>query len=135
MFELKKINQLALMLIFVFFLSGCENSSIIVKLKALDQRIGQELEKLEKGQPAEILKVEEVKKTEPVQLILNGETKAKIDDWLKAQSLNRYGDAEGTVYAGGTPLFDETTGEAIDRYEYILKNHPDLPADLNQKNE
>jgi len=28
---------------------------------------------------------------------------------------------------GGAPLFDEKTGQSIDKYEYILKNHPDRP--------
>ena len=30
-----------------------------------------------------------------------------------------------TVYSGGTPLFNEMTGRSTDRYDYILKNHPD----------
>merc|ERR1719261_513937 len=28
---------------------------------------------------------------------------------------------------GGTPLFDETTGESTDRYEYLKKKFPNLP--------
>jgi len=31
------------------------------------------------------------------------------------------------MYMGGSPLFDETTGEMIDRYEYLLKKFPDIP--------
>jgi hypothetical protein len=40
--------------------------------------------------------------------------------------LNEYGDPKDTMYAGGTPLFNEMTGETVDRYEYILKQHPEL---------
>lgn len=52
-----------------------------------------------------------------------------IDAWLTqhADSLNRYGDPKNTVYAGGTPLFNEATGQRIDRYDYIVSKHPDRP--------
>jgi hypothetical protein len=52
-----------------------------------------------------------------------------IDAWLAAHadSLNQYGDPIGTMYTGGTPLFDETTGATIDRYTYIVRKHPDVP--------
>ncbi len=53
-------------------------------------------------------------------------TKARIDRWIKEKKLNRYGDPKETVYAGGTPLFDERTGRTRDRYEYILERHPEL---------
>ena len=49
----------------------------------------------------------------------------QIDVWIKANDLNRYGDRKDIVYSGGTPLFDESTGSSIDRYDYILKNHKD----------
>jgi len=51
----------------------------------------------------------------------------QIEDWIKQNNLNRYGDPIDFVYAGGTPLFNEQTGQTIDRYEYILENHPDKP--------
>jgi len=41
--------------------------------------------------------------------------------------LNEYGEPADTLYAGGTPLFDESTGTTMDRYDYIKKNHPDAP--------
>lgn len=47
-----------------------------------------------------------------------------VDGWLKSQNLDRYGSKEGTMYAGGTPLFDERTGETTDRMEFVLKQHP-----------
>lgn len=55
------------------------------------------------------------------------EGKQQIEAWVVKNNLNQYGDPKDTVYIGGTPLFDETTGESIDRYEYIIKNHPDKP--------
>ena len=53
--------------------------------------------------------------------------KAKIEKWIVDEQLNEYGEPADTLYAGGTPLFDEATGEKIDRYEYIKRNHPDEP--------
>lgn len=53
--------------------------------------------------------------------------KAKIEDWIERNDLNRYGDSKDRIYRGGTPLFNEGTGESLDRYKYILKNHPDRP--------
>jgi hypothetical protein len=54
---------------------------------------------------------------------------ARIDAWLEANSdsLNQYGDPEETMYAGGTPLFDERTGQPVSKYEYIVRQHPDRP--------
>jgi len=50
-----------------------------------------------------------------------------IGAWIIEQGLNQYGDPKDTVYMGGTPLFDERTGQSIDKYEYILRNHPLRP--------
>ncbi|MGI5861708.1 MAG: hypothetical protein ACOX6T_06575 [Myxococcales bacterium] len=49
---------------------------------------------------------------------------ACVDRWLKERNLNQYGDPEGTMYAGGTPLFDEATGERTDRLEHVFSKHP-----------
>lgn len=57
----------------------------------------------------------------------SGTEKQKIDVWIKENDLNQYGDPKNIFYTGGTPLFDEKTGRSIDKYEYILKNHPDQP--------
>ncbi|NUP98983.1 MAG: hypothetical protein HUU35_03900 [Armatimonadetes bacterium] len=54
------------------------------------------------------------------------ELRAHIDRWIREGGYNEYGDAMGTVYAGGTPLFDEHTGQRVDRYQYILSRHPEL---------
>lgn len=50
---------------------------------------------------------------------------ACLDKWLKANKLDKYGHAEGTMYAGGTPLFDERTGERRDRLEYVYERKPE----------
>ncbi len=60
-------------------------------------------------------------------LTITEEEKAKIDRWIIENNLNQYGDPKNRIYTGGTPLFNEATGETIDRYEYILKNHPNRP--------
>ncbi len=53
-------------------------------------------------------------------------TKRKIDEWIRREGRNEYGDPRDTVYAGGNPLFDERSAQLKDRYEYILKKHPEL---------
>jgi hypothetical protein len=57
---------------------------------------------------------------------IDDETKRRIDRWIKEKNLNQYGDPKDRMYAGGTPLFNEATGQATDRYEYILSRHPEL---------
>ena len=59
---------------------------------------------------------------------VDADTRGRIDRWLAEKHLNQYGDAPGTHYTGGTPLFNEHTGERKDRYEYILGKHPELKA-------
>jgi hypothetical protein len=49
-----------------------------------------------------------------------------LDQQLAARGLNEFGDPPGTMYAGGTPLFDEASGKRVDRKEYVLRKHPDL---------
>ena len=58
---------------------------------------------------------------------ISEEEKAQIEAWILENNFNKYGDPEGTMYTGGTPLFDERTGQGTDQYEYILKKHPDRP--------
>ena len=57
---------------------------------------------------------------------VDDDTRRRIDQWIREQGTNEFGDPKGTVYAGGTPLFDELTGRTRDRYDYILKKHPEL---------
>ena len=53
-------------------------------------------------------------------------TRQKIEEWIKREGRNEYGDPKDTLYAGGNPLFDERSAQLKDRYEYILKKHPEL---------
>jgi hypothetical protein len=48
-----------------------------------------------------------------------------LDTWLKSKKLDQYGHDEGTMYAGGSPLFNEATGESTDRLEYVYKRKPE----------
>jgi hypothetical protein len=52
-----------------------------------------------------------------------------VDCWIKENNLNPYGDPVHTMYAGGTPLFDESTGKYLDQYEYLYQRYPDKPWD------
>jgi hypothetical protein len=55
------------------------------------------------------------------------EEKPRIEAWIAWKDLNLFGDPKGTVYKGGSPDFDEASGEAIERYEYIRSNHRERP--------
>lgn len=59
--------------------------------------------------------------------------KRKIDQWIEREGRNQYGDPQGTVYAGGNPLFDERLPQLRDRYEYILSRHPELKQEKQDK--
>jgi hypothetical protein len=48
-----------------------------------------------------------------------------VDKWLTEKKMDRYGSPEGTMYAGGTPLFDERTGESRDRLDYVYERQPE----------
>lgn len=58
--------------------------------------------------------------------MVDEKTKARINAWIEKAGANQYGDPPGTRYPGGTPLFNEMTGKKVDRYEYILRKHPEL---------
>ena len=51
-----------------------------------------------------------------------------VDRWLSERKLDPYGMPPGTMYAGGTPLFDEATGRQIDRLDYVYRKHPEAKA-------
>jgi hypothetical protein len=53
---------------------------------------------------------------------------ACLDRVLREAGLNRYGDAPDVNYAGGTPLFDEATGETRSRRDYVQARRPELVA-------
>ena len=49
---------------------------------------------------------------------------ACVDYWLAPHQLDAFGAPIGTVYAGGTPLFDEATGKTMSRLEHLGHNAP-----------
>lgn len=53
--------------------------------------------------------------------------KYNIEKWIKDTDRNYYGDPSDTYYTGGTPLFNEMTGQTTERCQYILNNHPTRP--------
>jgi hypothetical protein len=57
---------------------------------------------------------------------IDDDTRRRIDEWVRKNGRNEFGDEPGTVYAGGTPLFNEITGQRTDKYDYILRKHPEL---------
>ena len=50
----------------------------------------------------------------------------EVEKWLESQGLNRYGDPLGTMYLGGTPLFDVNLGRYI--WETDPRRSPALPG-------
>ena len=58
-------------------------------------------------------------------LRVDAQQTACVDRWLKGHGLDAYGNPEGTMYAGGTPTFDETTGKSVDRWTLVMKNRPE----------
>ncbi|MCK5211759.1 hypothetical protein KAJ89_03590 [Candidatus Parcubacteria bacterium] len=115
-----KLFTLSLLLIIIFF-SGC------ARLDWLDEQAGKLF--YSTSSPS-FLNVEEKKEQEEPGEInpgnLSKDIKQNIDEWLENEGLNRYGDPEGTYYTGGTPLFNESTGVAIERYQYILGRVPGI---------
>jgi hypothetical protein len=65
---------------------------------------------------------------------LPSDEERRILSWMEENNLNEYGDPQGTVYVGGTPLFDEATGMYQPLYEYLLSQHPEKPW-LSQSSE
>jgi hypothetical protein len=59
-------------------------------------------------------------------MAVDDQTKRRIDEWIAKNGRNEYGDPKGSVYAGGTPLYNEMTGRTVDKYDYILKKYPEL---------
>jgi len=111
-------KQLIMLTLVVFLLSGC---SVQNKLKWADDKLGEiffsEIE--QKNDIASSTEKVDFKK-------LTKEQKEKIDNWLKQNNFNRYGDDINTRYASGTPLFSTSTSEALNRFEYIIKKVPDI---------
>lgn len=49
-----------------------------------------------------------------------------IDRQLAAKGLNQFGDPPDTLYAGGSPLFDEKSGRTMPRDQYVVQKHPEI---------
>ncbi|MCJ8347050.1 hypothetical protein MJH12_16025 [bacterium] len=54
------------------------------------------------------------------------EIRKKIDQYIDDHGLNEFGDHKDTMYTGGTPLYDEMTGNSTGRYQHVLKKFPNL---------
>ena len=80
---------------------------------------------LDQAQKEDIQEPTEQAKEEGSEISLK--EKQLIDAWIIENDLNQYGDVKDTMYIGGTPLFNETTSQSIDRYKYILQGHSDKP--------
>jgi hypothetical protein len=111
-----------------FILAGCQTVGLNDGLKILDDNLGKTLNNFQGGQQNSVLDLFNKKneKASTTAETLTAEQKNKIDDWLEKKGLNKYGDAKNAVYTGGTPLFDEKTGKAFERYEYILNKFPNI---------
>jgi hypothetical protein len=48
-----------------------------------------------------------------------------VDQWLAAHHYDGFGSPEGTNYSGGTPLFDEATGQRTPRLAYLARHRPE----------
>ena len=51
-----------------------------------------------------------------------------VDAWLEKKGLDQYGSPAGTMYMGGTPLFDESSGKTTDRLEHVYQKQPEAKA-------
>ena len=102
-------------------------TSIVERLDAAAQQTRTSLDpRSQMGRPAPL-----VEDTEKSKAKWQYNRKIKLmDEWLADNDLNRYGDPKGTMYTGGTPLFNESTGVSRDRYEYVSMryfNEPWIP--------
>jgi hypothetical protein len=49
-----------------------------------------------------------------------------IEHYLEAHGLDGFGSPRGSMYPGGTPLFDEASGQRLTREEYLARRHPEI---------
>lgn len=118
----------------VLFISGCSS-----RLKLIDDKIGDIFNDFQKNQQKDLIDTinnkkniesSEYKKSEYKKDAINNKQKELINKWLEDNNFNRYGDSKDILYTGGTPLFNESTRESIDRFDYIFKKHPNLLDEL-----
>jgi len=137
---LKRNTSWHLVLLMSFLLLSLSACSLSMdnKLAWLDTKVGEGLDQIAEdydiaSSTSEDINDEDVQEKKEQVEELTGDMKNKIDTWIEENDLNRYGDSIKAVYTGGTPLFNEVTGETIDRYKYILKNHSYLQDLLKNK--
>ena len=118
MFNIFINKQWIILILIAFLLSGCSAQN---KLKLIDNKLGEiffsEIE--QKNDTASSTEKIDFKK-------LTKEQKEKIDNWLKQNNFNRYGDDINTRYASGTPLLGDSINKNLDRFEYIIEKIPDI---------
>lgn len=121
MINLSKINK---SIVFCLFLLLCTACTIKDTLNFADKSLGNIINNEKETKEKENKSIEPSPdiNSEPLSVA----QKKEIDAWLEKNGYNRYGDPGGIIYAGGTPLFNEKTGETMDRFEYILKKHPEI---------
>lgn len=127
---LKKASLLSFLLFLIIILSGCQLADA---LKEFDKKIGETFNEFQENEKKSIIELMEEERqgkkstsTKETADTITMEQKKKIDEWLLRRGLNRYGDDKSAMYPGGTPLFDEKTGQAIDRHDYLLNKFPNL---------
>lgn len=82
----------------------------------------------------DVVQIEEDNQNTKIDLDLPEAEKSQIEAWLEKNSYNQYGDTPDTIYMGGTPLFDESTGEYTKLYDYLVKKYPNKPWLENTSN-
>jgi hypothetical protein len=128
----KGASYIVLLVFFAFLFSGCTARDAGQSLKSIDKGIGKVLKDLQEQEEGggDASSDENPDKGEEQAEAgageLTEEQKQDIDKWLEENGYNRYGDSHNAVYTGGTPLFNEKTGESMGRYEYILKKFPNI---------
>jgi hypothetical protein len=132
--SLKKAAALPFLLMAVFLLSGCQVKDLGQALESVDDGIGRAFNDFQRDQQSIAINLFDkkagVNRSTTTAASLTDDQKVKIDDWLDKKGLNRYGDDKSAMYKGGTPLFDEATGKAIDRYDYILSRYPNILEEI-----
>ena len=125
-----RVSNFFLFSFLIFILSGCQAFSASDGLKIINDNLGKVLNSLGENQASSTFnffgKSASTTAASVTAADLTAAEKQSIDNWLAKRGLNRYGDSPNAVYTGGTPLFNEATGKAIERYDYILNKFPDI---------
>lgn len=115
------------MLFMVFLLSGCSMNTLREKIEWLDEKIGEAYESFQDDQSEKLLDfMDEKQEDVDVWKNLTADQKNIIEEWIKSNNFNEYGDLFDTVYEKGSPLIQDGFEEIKNRFEYILENHPEL---------